>query len=62
MADEIRLSLAGADLLATLAETHGFEPAAPQWYGTLMTADELDRFATHVQGQSDCGRVVKLAG
>ncbi|MDQ1902923.1 hypothetical protein RAH32_21160, partial [Paracoccus sp. WLY502] len=56
------LSLAGADLLAALAETHGFEPAAPQWYGTLVTEKELDSFAAHVRGQSDWGRVVKLAG
>ena len=56
------LSLTGADRLATLAETHGFEPAAPQWYGTLVTEDELDRFAAHVRGQSDWGHAVNQLG
>lgn len=43
------LSLAGADLLAGLAETHGFEPAPPQWYGDLVSEAALDGFAAHVR-------------
>ena len=43
------LSLAHADLLAALAEKHGFEPAAPQWYGTLVTEKELDSFAAYAR-------------
>ncbi|WP_170133844.1 aminotransferase class III-fold pyridoxal phosphate-dependent enzyme [Palleronia aestuarii] len=43
-----RLPLEDADLVAELAERHGFEPAAPQWYGTAWSDDELDRFAAHV--------------
>lgn len=54
------LSLTGADRLATLAETHGFEPAAPQWYGTLVTEDELDGFASSVRAHLDGGRVINL--
>ena len=54
------LSLTGADRLATLAETHGFEPAAPQWYGTLVTEDELDGFASSVRAHLDGGRVVNF--
>lgn len=42
------LSLAHADLLAGLAEQHGFEPAAPQWYGTLATEEDLDRFKANI--------------
>lgn len=42
------LSLADADLLARLAETHGFEPAPAQWYGSMVTEEDLDRFAGHV--------------
>ena len=42
-------TLAGADLLAGLAETHGFEPAPPQWYGDLVSEAALDGFAAHVR-------------
>ena len=44
-----KLSLADADLIAELAEEHGFEPATPQWYGSLLEEDAFDRFATAVQ-------------
>ena len=43
------LSLADADLLAALADKHGFEPAPPQWYGDAVTEAALDSFAAHVQ-------------
>ncbi|WP_207103138.1 hypothetical protein, partial [Paracoccus shandongensis] len=46
------LSLEGADLLARLAETHGFEPAPPQWYGDLVSENDLDSFAQEVRRKS----------
>ncbi|WP_207103078.1 aminotransferase class III-fold pyridoxal phosphate-dependent enzyme [Paracoccus shandongensis] len=46
------LSLEGADLLASLAETHGFEPAPPQWYGDLVSENDLDSFAQEVRRKS----------
>jgi hypothetical protein len=39
------LSLTDADLLASLAVEHGFEPAEPQWYGRSISDLEIDRFA-----------------
>ena len=53
------LSLAGADLLARLAETHGFEPAQPQWYGTPLTQAALDQFAQNIKAQKAGGQVAK---
>jgi acetylornithine/succinyldiaminopimelate/putrescine aminotransferase/predicted amino acid dehydrogenase len=53
------LSLADADLLAGLAEKHGFEPAPPQWYGTLVTEAALDSFASHVRESRDPGHAAK---
>lgn len=43
------LTLADADLLASLAEEHGFAPAPPQWYGTLLTDAAIDSFAARVR-------------
>ena len=43
-----RLSLADADLVAALAEEHGFEPAEIQWYGSRVDDVAFDRFADHV--------------
>jgi hypothetical protein len=43
-----KLPLADADLIATLADRHGFEPARPQWYGTDVTEADLDRFARQI--------------
>ncbi|MEI4488256.1 aminotransferase class III-fold pyridoxal phosphate-dependent enzyme [Frigidibacter sp. MR17.14] len=44
-----RLSLAQADRLADLARRHGFEPAAPHWYGRPVTATDLSDFARQRQ-------------
>ena len=54
------LSLADADLLSTLADTHGFEPAAPQWYGSLLTEAEIDRFAAGVRTTEDAASPADL--
>jgi acetylornithine/succinyldiaminopimelate/putrescine aminotransferase/predicted amino acid dehydrogenase len=43
-----RLSLADADHLEQLAEEHGFEPAAPQWYGRHVSEADIDNFAAEV--------------
>ena len=55
-----RLSLDDADLVARLAEEHGFEPAAPQWYGRHASEAEIDRFAERV-GQVRAARAVRRA-
>ncbi len=44
-----KLSLADADLIAALAEEHGFDPAEPEWYGAELTGEEIDRFAAAVR-------------
>lgn len=54
------LSLAGADLLANLAEQHGFEPAEPQWYGDMVTEDQLNRFAGQVRAHRSTNRIALL--
>lgn len=51
------LSLAGADLLANLAEKHGFEPAEPQWYGNMVTEDQLNQFAGQVRMHQSTDRI-----
>jgi predicted amino acid dehydrogenase len=43
-----RLSLAEADRLSVLARRHGFRHAPPQWYGTRLGREDLDRFARTV--------------
>ena len=43
-----RLSLGDADHLAMLADLHGFEPAAPQWYGRHVTEADMTAFAAQV--------------
>lgn len=43
-----RLSLADADHLEQLAQEHGFEPAAPQWYGRHVSDADVDNFAVEV--------------
>lgn len=58
------LSLDNADLLGALAEKHGFEPAAPQWYGTLVSEAALDSFAAQVRagwGLNRDGRLTTTA-
>jgi predicted amino acid dehydrogenase len=57
-----RLSLADADRLATLARRHGFRPAAPQWYGTRIGREDLDRFARTVAEAADSRRAADQAG
>jgi len=37
-----------ADRLALLAEEHGFEPAPAQWYGTMVSAQDIARFSNAV--------------
>ena len=55
------LSLAHADLLAGLAEQHGFEPAAPQWYGLLVTEEDLNRFKADIGSGPNWGSVGESA-
>lgn len=43
------LSVEHADLLSGLAETHGFEPAPPQWYGDMVTDEQVLCFAQTVK-------------
>ena len=38
-----KLCLRQADYIAALARKHGFEPAEPQWYGTLLTDGDFTR-------------------
>lgn len=47
-----RIPLAQADRLSELAEIHGFEPSAPQWYRREITASQLNAFAEHVQDRA----------
>lgn len=54
-----KLPLADADLIASLADRHGFQPAQPQWYGSNLTEADFDRFARHVAG-SDFRRFAPL--
>lgn len=43
-----RLALVDADHMAMLAETHGFEPAPPQWHGLPLSDAEIALFSSHV--------------
>ena len=43
-----RLSVEDADHVAALAEEHGFDPAAPQWYGRNVEYAEIAEFSGHV--------------
>lgn len=40
-----QLTLEEADRIAMLADKHGFEPAAPQWYGEHLAEADFARFA-----------------
>ncbi|MCX7567497.1 aminotransferase class III-fold pyridoxal phosphate-dependent enzyme [Sulfitobacter sp. F26169L] len=39
------LSLTQADRMSEMARRHGFEPAEPQWYGTMLVDDDFKRVA-----------------
>ncbi len=43
-----RLPVEDADHISKLADEHGFDPAAPQWYGRDITDAEIAEFADHV--------------
>jgi predicted amino acid dehydrogenase len=48
-----KLSLAGADHVALLADRHGFVPAPAQWYGKTLETAQIDRVAALVRMRSN---------
>ncbi len=56
------LSLAQADRMAELARLHGFEPAEPQWYGTLLTDADFQRVAAAVENRQEVAALSKAVG
>jgi acetylornithine/succinyldiaminopimelate/putrescine aminotransferase/predicted amino acid dehydrogenase len=48
-----KLPLADADLVATLADRHGFRPAPPKWYGKAIEKAQIERFAALLQTRSN---------
>ena len=54
-----KLCLRQADYIAALANKHGFEPAEPQWYGTLLTDGDFTRVAAKLPAQLRLGLQAK---
>jgi acetylornithine/succinyldiaminopimelate/putrescine aminotransferase/predicted amino acid dehydrogenase len=57
-----KLSLRQADYIAALARKHGFEPAAPQWYGEVLEDEDFDRVAAQVSVAAPKHRGMRPAG